>query len=694
MGMMGRMRSLAPWFIITVGGLFVLFMVLSDSKVASIIGQQSNNLGSINGKVVTYREFSQMYENYKTFQEQQMGRELLPSQVPALRDQVWDAMVSQEIMREKIDELGITVTDEEIRDILLGPNPPAHLKSSFIDSLGNFNRELYEQAIFDPRNKEILIQEENRLRQQLLQKKLQDYVNATVTVNDQEVKRKFIEDNIKMKAEYVSVSISTINDSAVKVTENDLRNYYDENKEEFKISPQRKINYVFFRKEASKEDTAGVRKNLEAIVEKLKRDSADFKTYVEIYSDNPYQVDTMSVSQTPEQVWNKLQNVEVGGIVGPIETFKGFVVHKLLGKVRTKDTFINASHILIRTNGNDEEAKAKANEIYNELKAGADFAEVAKEKSEDGSASKGGSLGWFGEGTMVDKFWNACERGRVGRILRPIKTQFGYHIIKVNDKTNEKLVSEVILNKVEISGRTVDKLYNDAQDFAYLADKNSFDKEAKMMGYEIGQSIPFREEAKTVPGLGMNPSLVKFAFENSVGSIGDVYNVPHGYVVPKVAEEIEPGYEEFEDAKGQIRSKVRRQMKLDKAREIAADIKSKISVDDLSAAKNVYPRAKVNTTGEFTTKGNIPGIGQAYAVSSYSLDAELNQLSDPLPGRSAYFLVKVTSRSSFDSTKFNIEKARIKNTLLSNKKNRYFSDWLEKAKEEAEIVDERHLFYK
>ena len=124
MGMMARMRSLAPWFIIAVGGLFVLFMVLSDSKLADIVSTRTNYVGSINGQDITYQDFSNLVEQYRSGQVAQTGQEIPESQMDMFRDQIWDNLVSQRLMDEKIEELGINVTDQEIISTIQGPNPP------------------------------------------------------------------------------------------------------------------------------------------------------------------------------------------------------------------------------------------------------------------------------------------------------------------------------------------------------------------------------------------------------------------------------------------------------------------------------------------------------------------------------------------------------------------------------------------
>ncbi|MCB0751330.1 MAG: SurA N-terminal domain-containing protein, partial [Ignavibacteriae bacterium] len=190
------MRSLAPWFIIAVGGLFVLFMVLSDSKLTDVIANRSNYVGSINGQEVTYQEFSNLVEQYRKNQVAQTGQEIPESQMDAFRDQVWDNLVSQKLISAKIKDLGIVVTDEEIVSTITGPNPPQIITQYFVDSTGQFNRAAYDQAILDPQNKEAMLQTEELVRQQLIQQKLTSFLNASVVVSDAEVKRKFVEQNV------------------------------------------------------------------------------------------------------------------------------------------------------------------------------------------------------------------------------------------------------------------------------------------------------------------------------------------------------------------------------------------------------------------------------------------------------------------------------------------------------------------
>ncbi len=695
MGMMARMRSLAPWFIIAVGGLFVVFMVLSDSKLADVMVTSTNNVGSINGEDITYQEFSNLVEQYRKNQVAQTGQEIPESQLDAFRDQVWDNIISQKLIDEKIKELGIFVTDEEIISTIQGPNPPEIITQYFIDSTGKFNRQAYDQAILDPNNKEAMLQTEQVVKQQLVQQKLGTFLNAAVVVSDQEIKRKFVEQNVKMTADYVLVDANTMADSAVTVTEDEMMKYYKENDEEFKVDAQRKIKYVLFSNAPTKDDSSAIKKNLAAIVEKLEGDTSTFKTYIEIYSDQPYSDDTVSLSLLPKVASSLIAESDPGAIIGPVVTNEGYVVYKLNKTINSDEPLVRASHILIKSGTDEDAAKEKIDQIYKELMSGADFAEVAKEKSEDGSASSGGDLGWFGKGQMVKEFENASFNGRIEQIQKPIKTQFGYHIIKVTGKSNKKYVVEKIVNEIRASATTLDRAYDNANDFSYIADKNDFESEAELLEYEIKETPQFKEETKVTPGLGANNALLRFSFDSGLNEISSPFKVPAGYAVVKVSEIIKEGKKPFEEVSATIKSKLLREKKLDRAVKIANEIRAKASQSgDLSVAKVVYEKARVSTASNFTAAGTIPGIGRDFAFAQAALEAELNKITDPIRANRGAYLLKVTERSEIDSTLYSIQKNSLRDNLLNQKKSRIFSDWIASLKENADIKDNRHMFYR
>jgi len=689
MGMMTKMRSLAPWFIVTVGGLFVVFMVLSDSKIGDSMGRRSNDIGEINGEAIGYQEFASLMDRYREFQLQQNGQEIPESQMEQFRDQVWETLVTQKLMEQKIKEFDLIVADKEIEDLLIGPNPPQSVTQYFIDSTGVFNREAYDNAIRNPQNKVAVLQLEDQVRQQLLQEKLTSLVNASAFVTDEEIKRKFVDDNIKMNADYVVVTLSVATDSTLQANDNEIASYYKSHKDDYKREESRKIKYVLFKTGASRGDTLGIEKNLNAILKKVEADTSGFKTYVEIYSDKPYAKDTLQISQISTAAQDLVANAAAGSYVGPLLTSEGYILYRVEKSIKSKDKLVKASHILIKE-------KADADAAYKELKAGADFAEMAKEKSQDpGSGIKGGDLGWFGKGQMVPEFEKAAFGGRIGRIQRPVKSQFGWHIILVKDKTDKKYVVESIVNKIVPSATTIDRIYENASDFQYLADENGFDEEAKGLDFQVVESPELKVDASSIAGLGANRSLLLYTFANDEGDIGPVFKFQSGYVVAMVSEVIEAGYQPLDDVKNRVKSVATRDKKSSKELSIAQDIRAKIGDSgDLNLATEVFSTAKVASVANFSTAGSIPTIGREFAFSQTAYNSPVNVVSDPVQGNRGSYIIRVTNKTAFDSTSFSLQKNTIRTTILNQKKSALYSQWLVDIKEEADIVDNRFNFYR
>ncbi|HED38422.1 MAG TPA: hypothetical protein ENI76_09310, partial [Ignavibacteria bacterium] len=503
MAMMAKMRSLAPAFIIGVGVFFVLFMVVSSSSVMAVFGARGNNVGSVNGEKISYKEFLKAMDQLGQSEKNRTGKNVVDENTDQFREKVWNELISQLLLQHQIKKFGITVSDQEIRNIILGPNPPEFLKKNFIDSTGKFNRQLYENAIYDPRNSKALIQAEGYIRQTRLNEKLQSMLLASITVSEAEIRRKFIDDNIKVNSEYALIGLNEFPDSTIKVSQEDLKDYYNMHLKQFSIKAKRKLEYVIFKNLPSADDSNSVKENLKIVVNDLHKDTTSFRTMVKIYSSQPFSKDTLAITSFSENAADSIYYAKPKTIIGPIITPKGFIVYNYLGSVPSKRTFVRASHILINQFGSDKKNYAEAMKIYNQLKNGADFAKLAKEYSKDpGSAAKGGDLGWFGKGRMIPAFEKAAFGGRVNMVQKPIKTSYGYHIIKVTAKTRRKYIVEKIVNPINPSPTTRDNNLNTAKDFVYLTNKDGFEHEVKLMDYLMRETPPFEKNAYYIPGIG------------------------------------------------------------------------------------------------------------------------------------------------------------------------------------------------
>ena len=308
---------------------------------------------------------------------------------------------------------------------------------------------------------------------------------------------------------------------------------------------------------------------------------------------------------------------------------------------------------------------------------------------------KAAILAGLGKQRMVKEFEDACFKGPLNQVQKPVKTSYGYHIIKVTDATNDSYIVEKLVNKIEVSATTTDNLYNNATDFAYIANENGFEVEAKKLGYQVIESGTFTEEAGAIPGVGVNKGLVKFVFDGSVGDISEVFRVPSGHIVCMISNAEKAGFRPLEELKANLKFQVLREMKIEKAMKIAADIKNKIGgTGDINSAVQFYPQVTVKDTVSFTPGGSIPLLGREYAYINYAVEGKINQISEPIKGTRGAFLIKVTDRTEFDKTAYSVQRNSIRDNLLQFKKARLISEWLQKIKKEADIVDNRYKFYR
>ena len=693
MAMMAKMRSLAPTFIIGVGVVFVLFMVISDSNIMEIFGMRTNNVGSINGVKISYQDFNKAMETERENLKQQNGKDVSDEEGDQFKDQVWDALVSQTIVKQQIKKLGISVTDQEIRDIILGNNPPEFLKRNFIDSTGKFNRQLYLSALYDTRNSTVLVQAEEYVRQSVLNQKLQSMLLASVTISEAELREKFIEQNTKINEQYALINLNQFPDANIKVSDEDINNYYEKHLDQFEVKAQRKLKFVMFPSVPSAEDSANIRMNLENITTQSKGDTTSFKTLVETFSSKPYSKDTIAISSLPASGIDKISNAAPGSIVGPFATPQGYTLYHVLGSVSGGTPVIRASHILISQFGDDAKNSEEAMKIYNEIQKGADFATMARQYSKDpGSAANGGDLGWFGKGRMVPEFEKAAFEGKVGVVEKPVKTNYGYHIIKVTGKSDKKVVVEQIVSPIKASAATKDLLLNSAKDFSYIANKDDFEKEAKLMNLKVSETQPFMKESYYVPGIGVSQKVINYAFDNSLNSISDAMGTSSGYVVVKISEIIKEGARPLSEVKDQVKAATIREKKFELAKKEAENIKSKIN-GDLSKVSTVAPNVTVSQTGDFSPSGAIPGLGMEYRVTAKSITMPLNTLSEPIKGNQGYYLVKVLTRTPFDAAAFSAQRNAIRDNIIQQKKSIFFQEWITKLKKDADIVDNRTQFF-
>ncbi len=362
---------------------------------------------------------------------------------------------------------------------------------------------------------------------------------------------------------------------------------------------------------------------------------------------------------------------------------------------------IKASFVTINKapSAHDEEiVREEIHRVRLEIEKGGDFAELAEEYSEDpGSARKGGDLGFFGHGQMVKAFEDTAFKLSPGTMSQPFRTQFGWHILKVEEKQGEgdslKVKARHILLKIEPGRDTLDSLRVVADSFADKAEKSGFDAAASDMGLQTSDT-GFITAGSFFPLLGNKTSgLVNAFWEAKPGAVSPTYELDRGIYVFGLTKKREAGSRPLDEVRSQVAGRVRQRLKRDIATQrvqaLLTNVLSGTSLKD--AAENLdlrYAEPKPFTKNEF-----VPTVGSRNGFVGKAFELNPGDMSDVITTRNGAYVLKVIERTPVDESDFDLEKASLTSQLLSTKRNDLITAWFSDLREQAEIVDTRHHFY-
>ncbi len=457
MGTFEQIRRISPYFFGLFAVLLVLFFTIGDQTVTDALTGSRNNpqnqvIGEVNEDVIYYVEFE---EKVRERVEQQRNQQENPEEQideTQIRKQIWNEMVERLLLKQEAEKAGIFITNNMIRDELI-ENPPQYLKQSFLDSAGNFQEDLYLTLVTNPdeivnymgvdpsqltqdqinqqvsqfRNDLLLI--EDFLRQQKLTQSVQTVAKTSSSIiSPAYAEAKYIRDNSSASVSYIAIKIAELKNSEVEVSESEIKNYYDKNKEYYKQNAQRKIKYVSFPITPSSDDTARAVRRINIVMEALNgtddpqaKDSI-FDVKLSEYSGTTH--DYTYISEVPPEIISVVGMAEENEIIGPVRTREGTSFFRVDDRRSGENISVKASHILIDFGNDKDSAKAEADRILREARADGDFASLAMQYSDDpGSKMNGGDLGYFGKGQMVAPFEEAAFAAEKGEITGPVESQ-------------------------------------------------------------------------------------------------------------------------------------------------------------------------------------------------------------------------------------------------------------------------------
>ncbi|RMG65984.1 MAG: hypothetical protein D6715_07740 [Calditrichaeota bacterium] len=342
-----------------------------------------------------------------------------------------------------------------------------------------------------------------------------------------------------------------------------------------------------------------------------------------------------------------------------------------------------------------------AEDILDQARSGADFSKLADEYSEDPSVSQNhGDLGFFNRQTMVKEFSDAAFAAKPGEIVGPVKTRFGLHIIKVIERKVEKGVPQVhaahILLKFEPSYRTLDTAMNLATNFAEEAKDDGLKPAADRLGYKIEQTPEFARR-NFIPGFGVLPEAVAWAFDADVGDVSNPYRTNRGYVVFELAEVHPAGYRPFEEVKSICKNRVETEKRKALLRQYAERFQQAVQSGQSFAkilAQDTAHIAMYDSVNYFPMDVIVPKIGRAPAVAAAAFQLPVKQPSGLLESDRGFYYIRVLDRTPFDQEDYTKRRDQIRNFLLRQKQQEVLADWLDRITKNVKVEDYRYKFFR
>ncbi|WP_242478965.1 peptidylprolyl isomerase [Hymenobacter lapidiphilus] len=711
MALINTIREKSGWAVgaIVIG--LLLFMVGGDLFTGqnSFFGRSDRSVGEIAGQEIDYDEFNATLEQAKQAFIQQQGRQPDEQAMGYLREQAWNQMLYRIAFQKQFEKLGLTVSDDEIYEMVQGNNPNnlhPSIRQAFTDSTGQFDRVKLQNYLRnldkDPQAQAIFTNFEQNLRPERLGQKYTNMLKMSTYVTSAEAKRFNEGLQAQMNLRYLFVPYFALSDSSVKVTDEQLQAYIDKNQGRFKVEDGRSIEYVSIPVTASVEDSTEIGKTVNELATQFAAAPAD-SVFVKLNSDNPVAPAYLTAADMPEKLRAQLP-LQEGKVYGPYTENGTYSLYKVTGQKTGDQSAARASHILIKSEGTtpeaDAAAKAKATEVLGKIKGGADFAAMARQYGSDGTTATGGDLGWFQQGRMVPEFEKAVfGASSLGLLPNLVKTSFGYHIIKVTAAPTKQTYRVATVQKsIQPTEGTRDAAYNKAQELkgrsidlesfrkAVAADKSLQKAEAKNLG-RGDQAVNNLQDARPLVRWAYGADDSEGAGAKKVGDVSRVFEIGDTYVVAVLTGERSKGTADLASIKPEITALVRNELK-------AEQIKQKLSASKgtLEQMAQAYgPAAQVKTADNVVLgQGMIAGVGSEPTAVGRAFGLKAGQKSAPIAGEQGVFVVEPTSMQPAPPT---TDVAAARQQLTTQRAARIDGLIFEALKQNADVKDNRAKFF-
>ncbi len=702
-----NIREKGAAIVIAVIALSLIGFILMDAKQGSnrFFGSRSNDIGKVNGDAITYNEFSNKVKQM----EDQYGGRVSGNMIYQLRQSVWDQIVAEKILTEEFDKLGLIFTPKELSSIIFSDDAPQTLKQAFTDkATGVYDiakaQQWWQQAKkFKGEQKEAVDQQiVEPLKLQTLYQKYTSLISGSAYYPKWMQEKENTESKTFANISYVSIPYNVINDSAVKVSDDEIVSYAKKHEKLYKQEGGRNISYVSFNAEPSIADTA---KSLDALSVLKSSFVADTNAKIFVarnmsainYNDAFVPKSKLTMPQK-----DSVATTPINSVYGPYLDGKNFVLAKMLASRQMPDS-VKCRHILIATKDpqsgepklEDSIAHKRADSIAAAVKTGADFnALVLKYSDDEGSKEKKGEYDFTASqfSTLAKEFAETIFNGNAGD-KKVVKTDFGWHYIEVISQKNFETAYKIAYMAKEIlpSDETINTASSQATKLSGTARTlKSLDAYVAKNGLrKIDYPGIVKENDYSLGGLQDARQIIRWAFEAKEGEVSEPFSVADQFIVAVVTKVQPEGIPDAKTLRPQIEYIVRNEKKADEI------IKKLGSSPSLESAAKTYGKeiaiAGADSSLTFTAQ-IVNGIGQEPKLIGASFNkAYQTKVSEPFSGNNGVYVIKVNNIGTKPADTPDIAAQQIKNRYQSLQQQISYG-WFEALKKMADIKDSRSKF--
>ena len=672
--------------LLVVIGFAMLAFILTD-LMSSSNGAVTSDLviGEIDGEDIDYQFFEERVQS--TLENQRRSNPNI--NIDQVRNSVWNQIIKETILNKEYVELGVKVGSNELFDMIQGENPYPTVKQSFTNpETGQFDRarllQFLKEDIHNDETGQAMQQWlsfEDAIRKERQSNKYNRLISSGLSVSNWEAKLNLNEQSEVRNVSYVEIPFSSIPDSFISYSDSDLKSFINENSQKYQQDASRTVEYVVFNVSPSEEDRLYADKWINDIKSDFTQTDNE-ELFVRKNSDVFKRVMFVSKDDLTDDV-KLLSTAQTGTVIGPLKQGANILrLAKLVNKELRPDS-VEARHILIKGLNSD----AIIDSLKTLISEGISFVELAKSNSEDqGSASNGGDLGWFSEGTMVAEFNEACFSANKGDLV-VVNTQFGTHLIEVVDKSKsiEKYKVAYLDRQITYSNSTYQNIFARAGKFAAEnSDYEQFNASATAENLSKRISDELQESTISIPGLENPRELVRWAYKSEVGDVSDVFEFGNKIVVATLTSIKKKGLKDMEDVRAEVETLVRNQKKSER---LIEELSAYSSLDEISSNYG----STINTIeGLNFSSTQVPNLGNQPAFVGAAFALEEGQVSRVFSSKNAVFALKVDKViAAAEISDFSNAKNSIANSLKSRSSFQAYQALVELF----DVKDNRAKFY-